>query len=86
MTRSDKIASLVSRYDQDLATAVDWWKSRSFEDRRNLLCLLCDERVSITAYKGLNDEAFKILRDLAALAVARLVIGSGHEIDDDVVL
>ena len=80
--RGKQIAKLVSRYDQDLATAVDWWKSRSYEDRRNLLCLLCDERVSITAYKGLNDEAFKILRDLAALAVARLVIGT----DDDIIL
>ncbi|MBS0202307.1 MAG: hypothetical protein JSS49_05350 [Planctomycetes bacterium] len=81
---SDKIARLVSQYDQDLATAVDWWRSRSVEDRINLLRLLCDRRVPITAYKGLNDEALKILRDLAALAVARLVIGSGPE--DEVVL
>ena len=76
---------LISEYDQSLAAAVDWWNSHSIHDRRNLLILLCNKNLPVASYRGLNDSALEILRDLAALAVARIVIGSGAS-DEEIVL
>ena len=79
MTRSIEVARLIARYDQDLAAAVEWWNSHTQEDRVNLLRLLCDPKVPIENYRGLNDAALMILRDLAALALGRIVISSEEE-------
>jgi hypothetical protein len=76
LKREHAAAALVSSHDQALAAAVEWWGSHESHDRRNLLRLLCDPRVSIERYRGLDDAALRILRDLAALALANIVTSS----------